>query len=364
VKHFLVLTAVVAIACSRHPLEKADAGMVGIGGGGIAGGIGSGDAGPGVGGGGGSSGGGDDGTGGGAGDGGGAGGTTGGAGTGGGAGATGAAGTSGSAGTSGGSASGGSTGGAAIGGMGGAPRGGNGGTPTGGAAGGAAGSTSARGGAGGTGGKIGPGSACVVGAECVTGYCVDGVCCDQACTGACRSCALAASLGMCRPVAAGAMDPRAICAAAAPTTCGLDGKCDGAGACRTYVAGTVCSSVSCSDGIYSTARVCDATGTCAPTTLLACAPYKCNAAGTGCAVSCSGDPDCTNGTHCMNGSCRRETEWVCNLSSECASGFCAQGVCCTTDCQGPCNSCRVSGSIGVCTRVPNPDPTWNCPTPR
>ena len=39
-----------------------------------------------------------------------------------------------------------------------------------------------------------------------------------------------------------------------------------------------------------------------------------------------------------------------------------QGVCGATACQGPCRSCALAGTAGVCTPVPNPDPSWNCPT--
>jgi hypothetical protein len=41
------------------------------------------------------------------------------------------------------------------------------------------------------------GQMCLASSECEHNHCVDGICCDQACAGACRSCALAASLGRC-----------------------------------------------------------------------------------------------------------------------------------------------------------------------
>ena len=47
------------------------------------------------------------------------------------------------------------------------------------------------------------GQVCEAGSECVSGFCVDNVCCENACTGACRSCALASSPGRCMPVASG-----------------------------------------------------------------------------------------------------------------------------------------------------------------
>ena len=76
--------------------------------------------------------------------------------------------------------------------------------------------------------------------DCASNHCIDAVCCDQACAGACRSCALPTSLGSCRPVPNGDDDPRNMCVTQPASTCGTDGKCDGAGGCRRYRPGTVC----------------------------------------------------------------------------------------------------------------------------
>ena len=42
----------------------------------------------------------------------------------------------------------------------------------------------------------------------------------------------------------------------------------------------------------------------------------------------------------------------CTLASECASGFCVEGVCCNTACSKKCHSCTLLSSPGVC--VPEP----------
>ena len=63
------------------------------------------------------------------------------------------------------------------------------------------------------------------------------------------------------PVPAGE-DPRDQCAESAPASCGLDGTCDGAGACRRYVAGSECAPGSCSGSTESAASTCDGNGTC------------------------------------------------------------------------------------------------------
>jgi hypothetical protein len=87
------------------------------------------------------------------------------------------------------------------------------------------------------------------GADCVSGHCVDGFCCDRACGGLCRACSLAktgVANGTCAPVSAG-IDPDADCDTDDPETCGNDGTCDGAGACRQYADGTICA-VKCDSG--------------------------------------------------------------------------------------------------------------------
>lgn len=38
----------------------------------------------------------------------------------------------------------------------------------------------------------------------------------------------------------------------------------------------------------------------------------------------------------------------CAAGSECASGYCADGVCCTNDCVGPCRSCNQPSAVGMC----------------
>jgi hypothetical protein len=320
----LALVAVLAIACKRHPLpgetEPGDgggapggSGATGVGG--VAGGGGGGAAGDGAGG---SASGGRGGT------------------------------ASGGSGGSGGTANGG-TGGTANGGSGGAANGGTGGT--------------ANGGSGGTcgSGACQPGQPCVNGAQCATGFCAYGLCCDSVCAGPCVSCNQAGSAGQCRPVAAGGLDPLGLCVTSAPATCGLDGRCDGSGACRSYDYRTSCAAAQCKDGSYSPASNCNGGGSCVPLAMISCAPFKCDATGTRCASACVDDTDCAIGK-CMNGICRAGGEGVpCTINDECNTRVCAQGACCATPCDGPCNSCALPGTIGACTPVPNPEPSWNCP---
>jgi alpha-tubulin suppressor-like RCC1 family protein len=106
---------------------------------------------------------------------------------------------------------------------------------------------------------------------CATGNCVDGFCCDSTCDQGCAACAGAltgALNGTCAPVPAGT-DPKDACEqdGAYPDSCGADGQCDGAGACRSVATeGTRCGDLSCVGNSVSD-FACNATGECVETTL-------------------------------------------------------------------------------------------------
>lgn len=56
---------------------------------------------------------------------------------------------------------------------------------------------------------------------------------------------------------------------------------------------------------------------------------------------------------------------ACSGDSSCASGMCRDGVCCNSDCQGQCQYCKDTGSVGTCktiTGVPRA-PRTVCPLP-
>jgi hypothetical protein len=46
--------------------------------------------------------------------------------------------------------------------------------------------------------------------------------------------------------------------------------------------------------------------------------------------------------------CNKTQGELCAQNDECASGFCADGVCCTNSCSGPCRSCSQPDSTGIC----------------
>jgi len=199
-------------------------------------------------------------------------------------------------------------------------------------------------------------AACASNHECLTGACVDGVCCATACGHDCTSCALPGQLGTCAPVAAGMLDPHGRCLMADPSTCGLDGTCDGASACRRYVAGTLCALPTCTGAALIFARTCDGAGTCQPAAAQSCAPYTCDPTRGACNTSCAAPSDCAAGLECDNGLCRPHLTETCQSDAECASGFCTGNVCCSSRCDNPCFSCTVKGSIGTCVPDPYFDP--------
>ena len=41
----------------------------------------------------------------------------------------------------------------------------------------------------------------------------------------------------------------------------------------------------------------------------------------------------------------------CSNPARCASGFCADGACCNTRCDGQCEACDVEDATGMCTPV-------------
>ena len=213
-------------------------------------------------------------------------------------------------------------------------------------------------------GSCGPkpnGQPCTGGGECISTFCVDGVCCDEACGGACRSCALPSSMGRCTSSPEGTVDPRGVCVDKGAQSCGTDGTCDGASGCRKYDVGTNCAPESCSNGVYTPPGACSATGACVAPDASACAPFACN--GARCFVACTSDDNCAPGKVCDSNSCGLKLEGAfCADKRECASGNCAQGVCCATPCASACKSCALPTSMGLCTNVPDgqSDPTGTC----
>ena len=207
-------------------------------------------------------------------------------------------------------------------------------------------------------GLLALGQICAVDSECASHQCVEGVCCDGACTGGCQTCTAQGSVGTCRlrSVGTSPRDP-ADCPVDPPSSCGLDGTCDGSGACRQYFE-TTCAYGTCNGAVISGESRCDGEGQCLPAPVTVCAPFACDATGdatTGsCFQSCTSNAQCATGSHCnvASGSCGvRPTSAVCTTDADCSSGHCTDGVCCNTACRGACVDCNVAGRSGTCTAI-------------
>ena len=60
-------------------------------------------------------------------------------------------------------------------------------------------------------------------------------------------------------------------------------------------------------------------------------------------------PNVCNGNSCGLKTARRAS---CSAAASAQSAFCAQGVCCDKACDGACQSCALTGTLGTCTNVP------------
>lgn len=200
------------------------------------------------------------------------------------------------------------------------------------------------------------GSACTVGAECISGHCVDGVCCDAGCDGLCEACTAAlkgaGADGACEPIVEG-LDPQNECIIEGAASCQRDGTCDGAGECRLYPAATECNAGSCTGQTWTQPDTCDGSGSCVDNGVTDCAPYACGSTGT-CRTSCSQPSHCTTDAVCEASTCilKQPLGQPCGGAIECISGFCVDGVCCDSACDGLCQGCaaavNVDGVDGEC----------------
>ncbi len=225
------------------------------------------------------------------------------------------------------------------------------------------------------------GISCTLANQCLSGFCADGFCCNSACAGACDVCN--ATPGTCSTPGGAVGSPSCtpyLCAAGnagCPTGCTTDGQCgagffcDGA-ACvpaqgngLSCLRATQCTSGFCADGFCCNTAcggacdVCNATpGTC---TLAvdgalgtpSCAPYVCDGAKATCPSLCVIDGDCSTGFFCNGGICTvaLSNGASCARTTQCASGFCADNVCCGSGCNGACEACNLVGFAGSCRVV-------------
>ncbi|HTA88436.1 MAG TPA: hypothetical protein VK745_02630 [Polyangiaceae bacterium] len=205
------------------------------------------------------------------------------------------------------------------------------------------------------GGMLAAGAKCGANSDCASGSCLDGVCCGKACDGACLSCASTVTgqaEGTCAPAQAGT-DPHDDCTKSTDA-CGLDGQCDGAGACRFAVPSTSCGTEACQSNEYTPAAQCDGAGKCVTPSAVSCGGQPC--IGTRCDITCSATMACPTGFYCDGTTCAAQKSGgsMCAADGDCATGHCAEGVCCDGACTATCNSCLQAntGQIdGKCSAV-------------
>lgn len=200
--------------------------------------------------------------------------------------------------------------------------------------------------------------------ECLSGIIADGVCCDKACTD-CNACTAALNgqpesmTGTCMPVtAAKAADPHGVCPAGTDP-CGMDGTCNGAGACHYAAVGSDCGTPSCNASTSMlTKSTCNTGHTCAAGTASACPGLLACASTTACKTgACSTDGDCATGNFCASGTCTPKYDnghsCTSGANNQCRSNNCVGTTCCATPC-GECHTC--ANATGTCTRLDNGTP--------
>jgi hypothetical protein len=169
------------------------------------------------------------------------------------------------------------------------------------------------------------------------------VCCERECAGTCEVCGTS---GACQAKLAGpdqgtcdSATIRGTCTAA-PCEC-VSGTC-APGAGTPCTAGSPCSN--CVDGYC-----CDTP--CAADCMGCSSALTGTASGTCAPIAANTDPlgDCSGATTCDGaGNCHDDPPGTpCSSAGTCDSGFCVDGVCCTTACTERCYACDAASNTGV-----------------
>jgi hypothetical protein len=192
---------------------------------------------------------------------------------------------------------------------------------------------------------------CAVNADCLSGICEDLVCCDVECAGACERCDLGAGKGTCGFVPQNMQ----------VSGCTGSQACDGNGGCKNVVGQPCGSNGECLSGFCQDGYCCNSA--CAGTCARCDQPGKvgiCTNLTAGYQVGgCNGTMACDG----MNG-CKKVNGQTCAANGECASGFCTDGFCCNVQCNGLCQACAATKTMGVngtCSNITDKiDPDDEC----
>jgi hypothetical protein len=194
------------------------------------------------------------------------------------------------------------------------------------------------------------GAKCAADGECDSGFCADGVCCNTACTEQCAACDVTGKAGTCTAVTGTPHGTRSACSSD-PSDCAK--RCDGAdtAACKFPGTTAACGKKSCVAGVETHIATCDGAGKCTDIPK-ACGQLACGA--DACKTTCASKADCVNPSDfCESGKCLPQLSngLGCINDAACASGFCVDGVCCESKCEGQCEACDVPGQGGKCVAV-------------
>jgi len=199
------------------------------------------------------------------------------------------------------------------------------------------------------------GQSCTGDEDCISGHCTDGVCCESACSGRCEACAETGQAGKCVAVGGTPRGVRLPCPGTG-TACG--GICDGTNRTVCVYPGplAICGSPSCTNGIATTAPICDQAGGCRVGTSVVCPSNLC-ASPTMCSGACDAvTAPCPDTQYCNGaGVCQTKLSngVVCVNDGMCTSGHCIDGRCCGSSACGTCQSC--TGAAGTCVSVAGMD---------
>ncbi|HVZ74593.1 MAG TPA: kelch repeat-containing protein [Polyangia bacterium] len=120
------------------------------------------------------------------------------------------------------------------------------------------------------------------------------------------------------------------------------------GAGCTAASAKGCMSGNCVDGVCCAQTAAQCNGMC----------KACNVPGMfgTCQNVPAGSPDdtCASDQACdATQTCKARIGAACSTYADCATGHCADGVCCDTDCNGACMQCNLNSKKGQCSPVPN-----------
>ena len=185
----------------------------------------------------------------------------------------------------------------------------------------------------------GLGTGCETSSDCGSGHCVDGVCCESTCSDTCYGCN---DQGACEALPSGVEDLDA------SALCSGSNVCDGSGNCIDDSILNPCTENDECDSGFCVDNAC-----CESACNIQCMSCG-NAEGTCSSYVPAGEQDLNSTPTCVSpnacdgaGRCLLGNGESCQNSSECATGFCVDGICCESACDEPCMLC--AGEDGTCT---------------